>query len=279
MIHFLRQTTTMSKILKMLVAFLLFSFIIVTIFNRLVDERIAITRKTSPDMDALVEELKKEVEIDAEKKAEDEIACSIPGLQNYDQFYAAITTLETRCNNSKPFGGPPKGTLDARKSVCLDERFKISPNNCLVFSFGINNDFSFEDDMAEFGCKVYAYDPTMDAKDHQRSPNVWFFATGISNYQGLKSVGMDNHWINGKVDRFENLVKAVGMEGRTIDVVKLDVELAEVVCLPCQLSPCAQEHQANSHGDSFGSVKKKRSSDHITPSVLAVPAPDEVCGL
>ncbi|XP_047479158.1 probable methyltransferase-like protein 24 [Penaeus chinensis] len=227
MIYPLRQTTNMTKIVKMLVVFILFSFIIVSVFNHLVDYRIA-SKKSSPDVSEIVEELKKEVEADSITKAEDETACSIPGLQNYDQFFAAVATLEAKCNKSKNFGGPPRGTYDAQKSICVDERFKISPNNCIVFSFGINNDFSFEDDMADFGCKVYAYDPTMKVNDHQRSPNVWFFATGISNYQGLKSVGMDNNWIDGKVDRFENLVKAVGMEGRPIDVVKLDVELAEV---------------------------------------------------
>ncbi|XP_050716951.1 uncharacterized protein LOC126998844 isoform X2 [Eriocheir sinensis] len=75
---------------------------------------------------------------------------------------------------------------------------------------------------------VYAYDPTMGKKDHQRSPNVTFFATGIGNYQGTKKVGMGNKWSEQKVDRFENLVSAVGEEGREIDYVKLDVELSEI---------------------------------------------------
>ncbi|XP_042884452.1 uncharacterized protein LOC122261034 [Penaeus japonicus] len=163
-------------------------------------------------------------EIIREVIVKEEVSCSVPALRTFEQFFEAVTTLETSCVNTKYFGR----TDGAKRAICLDEKYKISPNNCTVFSFGINNDFSFEDDMADFGCKVFAYDPTMAQKSHQRSANVMFYATGISNYQGYKLVGMDNNWSDKKVDRFENLVRAVGMEGKAIDVVKLDVELAEI---------------------------------------------------
>ncbi|XP_063599590.1 uncharacterized protein LOC134775909 isoform X1 [Penaeus indicus] len=159
---------------------------------------------------------------------ENPLACNVPALETYSQFVSALKTLETHCSHPKTFGGPPKGKHDAKKIICLDERFKIDPQNCSVFSFGINRDFSFEDGMARYGCQVFAYDPTMGVDDHQRSEKVRFFATGISNYNGMKLVGMSKSWSMQKVDRFENLVKAVGMEGKTIDVVKLDVELAEL---------------------------------------------------
>nr|XP_027210474.1 uncharacterized protein LOC113803862 [Penaeus vannamei] len=164
----------------------------------------------------------------AQEKLQNPLACNIPALQTYSQFMSAIQTLETHCSHPKTFGGPPQGEPGARKIICLDDRFRIDPNNCTVFSFGINRDFSFEDDMGRYGCQVFAYDPTMGVEDHQRSEKVRFFATGISNYNGTKLVGMGKSWSMQKVDRFENLVKAVGMEGRTIDVVKLDVELAEL---------------------------------------------------
>ncbi|XP_042884451.1 uncharacterized protein LOC122261033 [Penaeus japonicus] len=218
------QPTRMAKILKVLIASTFLLFAIIHVLNYIVDNRIAVLQTLRPEFIEVVKEVDKEIE----KEVEKEVSCNVPALQSFDQFFKAITELETKCNYSKTFGGPPRGTFDATKSVCLDEKFKISPNNCNVFSFGINNDFSFEDDMADFGCNVYAYDPTMKAIDHQRSARVKFFATGISNYQGTKLVGMGKSWSDGKVDRFENLVRAVGMEGKAIDVVKLDVELAEV---------------------------------------------------
>ncbi|XP_069985141.1 uncharacterized protein [Penaeus vannamei] len=154
---------------------------------------------------------------------EKEISCPMPALRNFSQFYEAVTTVEMGCDKPKMFG-----KSSSRRNICLDEKFKISKNNCLAFSFGINYDFSFEDSLGRFGCKVFAYDPTMNKKDHQRSSKVRFIATGISNYQGTKLVGMGSRWHQKKVDRFENLVKDAGMEGKPIDVVKLDVELSEV---------------------------------------------------
>lgn len=121
------------------------------------------------------------------------------------------------------FGGKPPAPDAGRKMVCLDDRFNIQPGNCVVFSFGVGNEWSFEDDFDKFGCRVssfriiilvnilditqsclplpyshgpqvYAYDPTMGKKDHQRSKNVKFFAKGIANYKGTKNIGMGEKW-------------------------------------------------------------------------------------
>lgn len=49
--------------------------------------------------------------------------------------------------------------------------------------------------------QVFAYDPTMGVEDHQRSEKVRFIATGISNYNGTKLVGMSKSWSMQKVCR------------------------------------------------------------------------------
>jgi hypothetical protein len=48
---------------------------------------------------------------------------------------------------------------DGQKSVCLDQGLGPAINNCLVYSFGIDNEWSFDDDMAKLGCNVYSFDP------------------------------------------------------------------------------------------------------------------------
>lgn len=154
--------------------------------------------------------------------------CPVPGLASIEQYRAYLHHTETTCSDMRQFGGHPPAPRDGRKFVCMDKRFNINPGNCTVFSFGVNNEWSFEDEMEKFGCKVYAYDPTMGKEDHQRSPSIQFFSTGIANYQGLKKIGMDTKWKMQKVDRFENLVKQVGETGKEIDYIKLDVELSEV---------------------------------------------------
>ncbi|KAK7085795.1 hypothetical protein SK128_017050, partial [Halocaridina rubra] len=86
------------------------------------------------------------------------------------------------------------GADDGRKAVCLDPVLGITPGNCSVLSFGINNEWSFDDAFDRFGCKVYAFDPTMGAEDHQRSTNIRFLNLGIGNIQGKRKVGMDKHF-------------------------------------------------------------------------------------
>ncbi|XP_069941194.1 uncharacterized protein [Cherax quadricarinatus] len=170
-------------------------------------------------------------QIDAPEEEKDERSvqpCPVVGLESIEQYRAYLHNTESTCEKMEQFGGKPPAPVDGIKFVCLDHRFNIKPGNCTVFSFGINNEWSFEDDFAKFGCKVYAYDPTMGKEDHQHSANVQFFAVGIANYKGTKKIGMDNIWATRKVDRFENMVKDVGLAGTQIDFVKLDVELSEV---------------------------------------------------
>nr|XP_045609168.1 uncharacterized protein LOC123764963 [Procambarus clarkii] len=154
--------------------------------------------------------------------------CPVAGLETIEQYRAYLHHTQTNCTMMAQFGGKPPAPVDGAKYVCLDKRFNIKPGNCTVFSFGVNNEWSFEDDFAKYGCKVYAFDPTMGKEDHQRSANVRFQAVGIANYKGTKKIGMDNSWAMRRVDRFENLVNQLGLAGQVIDYVKLDVELSEV---------------------------------------------------
>lgn len=54
----------------------------------------------------------------------------------------------------RQFGGRKPAPPDGKKLVCMDSRFDIKPGDCRVFSFGVNNEWSFEDEFDEFGCKV-----------------------------------------------------------------------------------------------------------------------------
>ncbi|KAK3879222.1 hypothetical protein Pcinc_016186 [Petrolisthes cinctipes] len=154
--------------------------------------------------------------------------CPVPGLASIEQYRTYLHHTETACKDMRQFGGHPPAPRDGRKFICMDQRFNIKPGNCTIYSFGINNEWSFEDEMEKFGCKVYAFDPTMGKEDHRRSPGIQFFATGIANYQGVKKIGMGKNWAMRKVDRFENLVNQVGETDNEIDFIKLDVELSEV---------------------------------------------------
>ncbi|XP_037782746.1 uncharacterized protein LOC119579083 [Penaeus monodon] len=159
--------------------------------------------------------------------------CYIPALASAFEYMEYINYKQTVCNNWVQLGGWLDAPDDGKKFLCLDERFRLDRNDCVVLSFGVNNEWSFEDDAERLGCKVYAFDPSMGARDHQRSHSIRFFSLGISDYQGDLYLGQlkDVRAKRGKsfpVDRYENIVRRLGLEGRVIDYVKMDIELAEL---------------------------------------------------
>jgi len=74
--------------------------------------------------------------------------------------------LQTVCTVGKFFGGhwmSDCGGFDGNKYVCLDDLYNdIQNGKCLIYSFGIFADWTFEEAMANLGCTIRAFDPTTD---------------------------------------------------------------------------------------------------------------------
>ena len=92
---------------------------------------------------------------------------SIPKLR--DQFYSFVNMpVQSVCTVGKFFGGRwlgQCGAFDGHKFVCLDQFYEdVINGRCLIYSFGIAGDWSFEEAMAELGCTIRAFDPTIDGK-------------------------------------------------------------------------------------------------------------------
>jgi hypothetical protein len=84
-----------------------------------------------------------------------------------EQFFSYINMpLQSVCNVGKFFGGQwldGCGGMDGHKFVCLDKLYAdVQSGNCLIYSFGIADDWTFEEAMAELGCTIRAFDPTID---------------------------------------------------------------------------------------------------------------------
>lgn len=143
-----------------------------------------------------------------------------------DEFHSLIQDpLSSACRVMKTFGGNYYSWCqyrDGDKYVCLDTLEQdIADEQCLIYSFGIGNDWTFEDAMGSLGCTVLAFDPTINQPKHQRSENVLFQPLGLShtdemeNYYTLSSILEQNNHL------YTN-----------ISYLKIDIEGAEAKGLP-----------------------------------------------
>ncbi|KAK0069662.1 methyltransferase-like protein 24, partial [Biomphalaria pfeifferi] len=135
-----------------------------------------------------------------------------------DWYYNGPKRYE--CKQVKPMGN---------WHICQDPPYTVSPP-CLVYSFGINYDFSFDDAMVSLGCEVHSFDPSMNMETHKRKNGnfSYFYKWGLSNvnadaYEPRKDVYVKNvqSW---KMRTLKSLIKELGHEERTIDVLKMDIE-------------------------------------------------------
>ena len=156
-----------------------------------------------------------------------------------DRFYNVLSLpLQTVCEKSVKIGGEWLtycGFLDGDKYVCFDKLQKNLDNgDCLVYSFGIADDWSFEDLMAGLGCEVRAFDPTIDAPE-KRGDKISFKKLGLSHFTGKTTVKMNqagNKAVKAEVVTLKDAIAAFGDEGREIAYLKVDVEGSELKAIP-----------------------------------------------
>jgi len=155
--------------------------------------------------------------------------------QSIDYFmWPNHTSCELMNDYGGKFMGPgeagqnrPRG-YDGQKAVCLLPN-SIAPQSgsCLVYSFGINYDWSFDEAMEKYGCEVYSFDPSMaDMKEKfDYSSKIHFYKIGL----GSKNTTTDKGW---KMLNYGSVRQMLGHEARIVDYLKIDIEYAEWEVLP-----------------------------------------------
>ncbi|XP_077861885.1 putative methyltransferase-like protein 24 [Saccoglossus kowalevskii] len=139
--------------------------------------------------------------------------------QAWGLFYRYITEPQYKCKQELRMGNElPK---DGGWTICLDVHVK--PDNCYVYSFGIAQKWGFDDDMAEYGCNVYSFDPTIGLDDHKHSDNVWFYNMGLWDED---SDNMTERSASGWKCKTVNSIRSM-LKHNVIDVLKIDIEGCE----------------------------------------------------
>ncbi|XP_025076229.1 uncharacterized protein LOC112553316 isoform X2 [Pomacea canaliculata] len=132
------------------------------------------------------------------------------------------TVRRYNCKDNRRMGNWP---------VCFDNNL-VPQNNCLVYSFGIDNDFSFDDAMAAIGCTVYSFDPSMlDTADHKRGDRVFFQRIGISDKDDDHFVPRADEYVEQRpavngwpMRRLQTILDLLGHRKEQLTVLKMDIE-------------------------------------------------------
>ena len=153
-----------------------------------------------------------------------------------DALHAVIMDpTDTVCKEKHRFGGsyrPSCHYVDGGKYVCMDELiYDIENNECVIFSFGIANDWTFEDMMDNLGCTIFAFDPSVNFPS-KRGRNITFEKLGVAAKKDQEKL----------MDTLGNILKKYHYENTKISYLKMDIESSELTGLPQWLSDGALKY-------------------------------------
>lgn len=133
-------------------------------------------------------------------------------------------TMDLDCRDTRFMGNWP---------VCFDEPYSPIRKDraCVVYSFGIANDFRFDDALADINCTVYSFDPSMGVEDHKRNARVHFFNLGIGAEDNANFApridGYTDSSSRWNVKKLRSIMKTLGHSNNSLSIIKLDVESNE----------------------------------------------------
>lgn len=125
------------------------------------------------------------------------------------------------------FGDGPK-FLCGVDMIATKNSNQIGNNRCLVYSVGSSNQIHFESSVhQQLGCEIHTFDPTLTEAfvgDKYATFHPWGLGEdgAISNFGGKSFTAMS----------LQTIIKRLGHEGRTIDILKIDCEGCEWIVMP-----------------------------------------------
>jgi len=151
------------------------------------------------------------------------------------KFQRIITQpVQGVCQSLKRFGGGFREkwkAVDGDKFVCMDDK-RLWDNNgrCIIYTFGISDDWSFEDDFDNLGCSIFAFDPSVNYP-RTRGRNIVFKKLGLGADTKRRKNGARYD-----LETLENIFKMNNHSESVINYLKIDVEGEEAAALPKWIS-------------------------------------------
>ncbi|KAK8747209.1 hypothetical protein OTU49_016682 [Cherax quadricarinatus] len=125
---------------------------------------------------------------------------------------------------------------DGNKYICFDPDVRPVPGNCLVYSFGVGGEMSWDIAMRNLNCSVFAFDMTlMGWGNSMFAEGLHFLDLGLTSFNSDDTINMTaagnsvQHWESRKAyfRSLETIRDILGHKDRPIDVLKMDIEFME----------------------------------------------------
>ena len=190
-----------------------------------------ITSERSPSCDTAWEERSKSFEqyikyLEEQEKSREESLSEWNGKRAYDLYEPEWT-----CDDEKRVGPKDINVGDGPKFVCAPELVK-DQGDCLIYSIGSNYDFSFEQGMRRHGpnCQFHTFDGTLNLTTQSLPAGLEEQSIHFHNWNvDLQSGTNEKGWISKTIN---DILSALGHEGKRIDVFKIDCEGCEYGVMP-----------------------------------------------
>ena len=158
----------------------------------------------------------------------------LTGTELLDYFQWSVADS---CRLVHDFGGfvEAKMGVAMQKAVCMDPQVRPFSADCIVYSFGIGDEWSFEDAIAAYGCKVFTFDPSINNTNSSSSNNSsqdkirhYNIGLGIKD-EDREQVPLENEW---NLQSLASIYQQMVREGQhdsehLIDYLKIDIEMDE----------------------------------------------------
>ena len=190
------------------------------------------TRSTAPiakDVDAAFDRAINAINADKLKRYALFDTVSRGGTQRADGWYQDNVELAVTCAREERAG--PAG--EGGKWLCDPNRLRARGADCLIYSVGSFDDFSFEEAImrdVSSACEIHVFDHTV-SNPRNKPCGVHFHPWGLGGAR--EPDGSD-------LKSLADIVVALGHKGRTIDVLKID-------CEGCEWSTCDARGNTRGH--------------------------------